>query len=62
MPAATRQNGDGYGIHRDDAAISEIVKKYDIGYCIDNLYEINNIDESQYFIKRNNIINLSEKV
>ena len=46
----------------NDAAISEIVKKYDIGYCIDNLYEINNIDESQYFIKRNNIINLSEKV
>ena len=44
------------------AAIATLVDKYNIGYKIDNLYDINNLDYSDYYEKLNNIRELSKKV
>lgn len=44
------------------AAIAELVDKYNIGYKIDNLYDINNLDYSDYNEKLKNVKELSKKV
>ena len=44
------------------AAISDFVKKYNIGYTISNIYDINNIDFSDYNEKLKNVQDLSKKV
>lgn len=44
------------------SAISEIVEKYNIGYQIGNLYDINNIDLSDYDEKKKNVEKLSTKL
>lgn len=44
------------------AAISDLVKKYNIGYTISNIYDINNINFSDYNEKLKNIQDLSKKV
>lgn len=44
------------------AAISDLVKKYNIGYTISNIYDINNIDFSDYNEKLKNVKDLSKKV
>lgn len=44
------------------AAIADFVKKYNIGYTISNIYDINNIDFSDYKEKLKNVQGLSEKV
>ena len=44
------------------AASSEIVDQYNIGYRINNLYDINNIDFSDYEEKKKNVETLSKKI
>ena len=44
------------------AAVADFVKKYNIGYTIGNIYDINNIDFSDYEEKLKNVQELSEKV
>lgn len=44
------------------AAIAEVVQKYNIGYTIHNLYDINQIDFSDYEEKKKNTIELGKKV
>lgn len=46
----------------EKAAVAELVRKYDIGYTINNLYEINELDFTDYEVKRKNVMELSEKV
>lgn len=46
----------------EKAAIAEMVKKYNIGYTICNLYEINQIDFSSYEEKKKNVVELGKKV
>ena len=46
----------------EKAAIAEFVKKENIGYTINNIYDINNIDFSDYYIKRKNAIKIGKKV
>lgn len=44
------------------AAIARFIEKYDIGYTVNNLYEINNIDFSNYETKLENVQKIKEKV
>lgn len=44
------------------SAVSEFVLKHNIGYVISNLYDINNIDFSDYSVKKENVKELAEKV
>ena len=44
------------------AAIAKIVEKYNIGYTVNNLYEINDIDFSDYDIKLKNVQEMKNKV
>ena len=44
------------------AAIADFVKKYNIGYTISNIYDINNLNLADYKEKVNNIKNLQRKV
>lgn len=44
------------------SAIADLVKKYDIGYVISNLYDINEIDFKDYEVKKSNVKELSKKV
>ena len=44
------------------SASAETVKKYNIGYLIDNIYEINNLDLSDYHIKKKNVEELGKKI
>ena len=46
----------------EKSAISDLVKKYDIGYVINNIYDINDINLIDYNKKKENIIKLSKKV
>lgn len=46
----------------EKAAIAEFVKKENVGYTINSLYDINNIDFSNYDEKRKNAIKISKKV
>ena len=46
----------------EDAAIAEFVKKYNIGYTIRNIYDINQINFSDYIEKQKNVHILSERV
>ena len=46
----------------EKAAIADLVKKYNIGYFIRNIYDINKIDFSDYNEKIKNIKELSRKV
>lgn len=45
-----------------ESAVADIVNKYNIGYTISNLYDINLLDLSQYEGKRKNVLNLSTKL
>jgi len=44
------------------SASAEVVKKYNIGYLIDNIYDINNLDLSDYNIKKKNVEKLAKKI
>lgn len=44
------------------SAAAKIVEKYNIGYTISNLYDINTIDFSKYEEKRKNVLNLASKL
>ena len=44
------------------AAVAKFVDKYDVGYTIDNIYDINNIDFSKYGEKLKNVSEIKEKV
>jgi hypothetical protein len=44
------------------AAVADVVQKYNIGYVIDNLYDINSLDLKDYDIKKANIVKLSDKI
>ena len=44
------------------AAIADLVDKYNIGYKISNIYDINNLDLSDYDKKLKNVRELSKKV
>lgn len=44
------------------SAIAEFVKKHNIGYTISNIYEINNIDFSDYSEKEKNVNEICKKV
>ena len=44
------------------SAVADLVTNYNIGYTISNIYDINNIDFSDYDIKRKNILRLSKDV
>lgn len=44
------------------SAIWNFVKENNCGYCIDNIYDINNLDLSDYEEKRKNAIEISKKV
>lgn len=46
----------------EKAAIAKTVKKYNIGYTISNIYDINNLDFSDYMEKLENVKDLQEKV
>ena len=46
----------------EKAAVADIVKKYDIGYLIKDLYDINNIDLTKYKKKKTNVAKLSNKI
>lgn len=45
-----------------EAAIAEVVRKYKVGYLINNVYEINDLDLSDYEECRKNAASLGEKV
>lgn len=45
-----------------EAAIAEVIRKYQVGYLIDSLYEINDLDFSLYEEYRKNAQKLGEKV
>lgn len=44
------------------AAIAEFVKNNNVGYIVSSIYDINNIDFSDYELKRKNAINIGKKV
>lgn len=44
------------------AAVAEFVNKYNVGYTINNIYDINKIDFTDYKIKQENVGKLSAKV
>lgn len=44
------------------SAIAKLVEQYDIGYTINNIYDINNINFENYEEKKKNVILLSDKV
>ena len=44
------------------SALAEFVEKHNIGYTINNLYDINNLDFCEYDIKRKNAIKLGKQV
>lgn len=46
----------------EKSAVSEIVKKYNIGYTISSIYDINNLDMSTYAEKKRNATELGKKV
>lgn len=46
----------------DKSAAASFVKKHDIGYTINNIYEINNLDFSDYNKKLNNIKEIRKKI
>ena len=45
-----------------DAAIADVIRKYQVGYLIENLYEINHLDYSQYATFCENAKKLAVKV
>ena len=45
-----------------EAAIAEVIRKYQVGYLIDNLYEINNLDLALYETYQENAQSLGQKV
>lgn len=44
------------------SAVAELVKKYDIGYTIKDLYEINELELKDYYKKMSNCVKIEEKV
>lgn len=46
----------------EKSAVSEFITKYDVGYTINSIYDINEIDFSDYEIKRENAKRISDKV
>ena len=46
----------------EKAAIADLVKKYNVGYTIHNIYDINNLVFDDYDVKRANAIELGKKV
>ena len=46
----------------EKAAMADIVKKYNVGYTIKSIYDINNIDFSDYYEKKKNAEELSNKL
>lgn len=46
----------------EKSAIAKIVEKYDIGYKINNVYDINKINFDDYDRKKENTINISKKL
>lgn len=46
----------------EKSAVASFVKEYNIGYTINNIYDINKIDFSDINKKKNNVIKLSAKV
>jgi hypothetical protein len=44
------------------AATASFVKKNNIGYCISNIYEINDLDLSDYNLKKKNAIEIGKKL
>lgn len=46
----------------ENAAISDVVKKYNIGYTINSIYDINNLDFSNYNDIKMNVTELSKKI
>lgn len=44
------------------SAISQFVKEYNCGYCIENIYDLNSLDLYDYETKKKNAIELSKKV
>lgn len=44
------------------SAISEFVKKYNVGYLINNIYDINDLNLSDYDVKRLNSIKIGKKL
>lgn len=45
-----------------DAAVADVIRKYQVGYLIENIYEINSLDYSQYETFCKNASKLAEKV
>ena len=45
-----------------DSAIAEFVLKYNIGYLIDNIYDINDLDFKDYEEKKKNAIKIGKKI
>ena len=45
-----------------EAAIADVIEKYQVGYLIDDLYEINELDLSKYREYQKNAMGLSDKV
>ena len=46
----------------EKSAIAEFVKKNNVGYTVKNVYNINDIDFSDYDIKRKNAIKIGKRV
>ena len=45
-----------------DAAVADVIRKYQVGYLIENIYEINHLDYSQYETFCENVSKLAVKV
>lgn len=45
-----------------NSAIAEVIDRYQVGYLIENIYEINDLDMSRYEYYKDNVQELSEKV
>ena len=45
-----------------DAAIADVIRKYQVGYLIENIYEINQLDYTHYDTFRENAEKLAVKV
>jgi len=46
----------------EKSAMAEFVKKNNVGYTINNIYDINNLDLSEYNVKKENAINIGNKL
>ena len=46
----------------EKSAVAHFVRKHNVGYCISNIYDINNLDFTDYNQKQKNALNVGKKI